>query len=140
MNSIPVTDTSASIGWVTVYNPEQGISEQVRYDQFVLNLFKPESRKDMCLHAALGVCGEAGELADALKKEWVYGKTKDEMNIIEELGDLRFYMQAIMNLYGINEQLVLQANAAKLGKRYGQMKFSSVDAIARADKSAGSGE
>lgn len=108
--------------------------ETIRYDQFVLALFKPMSRERMVMHATIGVCGEAGELADAIKKEWVYGKEPDRALLIEELGDLRFYIQAVQNLYGISEVEILQENAFKLAKRYVGLKYSDKSAIERADK------
>lgn len=106
----------------------------IRYDQFVLQLFKPDTAAMMKLHAALGICGEAGELADAIKKAVVYGKKEDMPNILEELGDLRFYIQAVQNIYGIPEQVILQYNAEKLSKRYASLRYSDREAIERADK------
>ncbi|MFK5283156.1 hypothetical protein ACI3PL_26655, partial [Lacticaseibacillus paracasei] len=49
-----------------------GVVEQTRYDSFVALLFKQQPAHIMVLHAALGVAGEAGELADAIKKEHIY--------------------------------------------------------------------
>jgi NTP pyrophosphatase (non-canonical NTP hydrolase) len=106
----------------------------VRYDQFVRNLFKPDSEDLMKLHAALGVGGEAGELQDAIKREVIYGKPADRDTIIEELGDLRFYIQSVMQMYDINEQEILQNNADKLAKRYVELTYSNEEAINRADK------
>ena len=106
----------------------------IRYDQFVLQLFKADSSALMKMHAGLGVCGEAGELGDAIKKEIVYGKIPDVINIMEELGDLRFYIQALQNLYNIPEQLLLQYNADKLAKRYASLRYTDEEAIRRADK------
>lgn len=106
----------------------------VRYDVFVAGLFKLQSTDLMKMHAGLGTCGEAGELADAIKKEIVYGKPVDRSNIVEELGDIRFYMQAVQNLYGISEQEVLQMNANKLAERYKGLAYSDKAAQDRADK------
>lgn len=114
--------------------------ETLRYDAFVAMLFKQDRTDRMYLHAALGVAGEAGELADAVKKEFIYGKPRDLKNIIEELGDLRFYIQATMQLYGISEQEVLQENANKLSIRYKQLRYSDEAAQSRADKLPGSSE
>jgi len=112
--------------------------ETLRYDAFVAMLFKQQSLNLMCLHAALGVAGEAGELADCIKKEIIYGKELDRANLVEELGDLRFYIQATMRLYGINEQEVLQTNANKLSMRYKSLRYSDDAAVGRADKLSGS--
>jgi NTP pyrophosphatase (non-canonical NTP hydrolase) len=116
------------------------VREVVRYDQFVKNLFKGDTEKVMALHAALGVCGEAGELGDAIKKEYIYGKPRDLVNIVEELGDLEFYLQQVRNHYGIDREYVLQCNAEKLSKRYVGLKYTDAAAIARADKETGAGQ
>jgi NTP pyrophosphatase (non-canonical NTP hydrolase) len=106
----------------------------IRYDQFVLQLFKLDSPGMMKMHAALGICGEAGETADCIKKEVIYGKPIDRDNLIEELGDLRFFIQAVQNIYGISETEVLQANCNKLALRYKELRYSDEAAILRADK------
>jgi len=123
--------------YVSFISPETLLPEQVRYDSFVALLFKQQSLALMTLHAALGVAGEAGELADAIKKEIIYGKPTDRANIVEELGDLRFYIQATMQLYGITEQEVLQQNANKLCVRYKSLRYSDEAAVSRADKLPG---
>lgn len=123
---------SQSLGWVTLSD-----NSQIRYDEFVRKLFKDQHLDYMKLHAALGVAGEAGELADAVKKEVIYCKPLDRKNLVEELGDLRFYIQAIMNLYSVTEQEVLQHNACKLMVRYENLEYSDAAAQARADKKAG---
>ena len=144
MNPIEMTQTSApeaftghpgANSFVCIRLSEQTI-ETLRYDAFVGLLFKQQSLNLMCLHAALGVAGEAGELADCIKKEIIYGKPLDRANLVEELGDLRFYIQATMMLYGISEQEVLQTNANKLSIRYKSLRYSDDAAIGRADKSA----
>jgi NTP pyrophosphatase (non-canonical NTP hydrolase) len=108
--------------------------ETIRYDDFVRWLLKPGTEQVTALHCAIGVAGEAGELADAIKKEYIYNKSRDLENIVEELGDLEFYLQATRNHYGISRAQVIQANAEKLGKRYVSLRYSDAEAIARADK------
>jgi NTP pyrophosphatase (non-canonical NTP hydrolase) len=125
--------TGISLAFVVVPQ-EDGIGRMVRYDLFVEKLFKEDTYEMMVNHAALGVCGEAGELVDALKKHIHYKKPLDLENVIEELGDLRFYIQAAMNLFGITEQELLQHNAMKLAKRYKDLTYSDKAAQDRADK------
>lgn len=120
-------------GFVVLPNA-QGDSEVIRYDVFVAGLFKQSDLISMKLHSVLGVCGEAGELADCIKKETIYGKPLDRANLIEELGDLKFYIQAVQNLYNLTEQDILQANANKLAARYKGLTYSDAAAIAREDK------
>lgn len=130
---IDYKDHPPALGYIAIRTPEKH-TEIVRYDVFVAALFKQMPMDLMKLHAAVGVCGEAGELADAVKKEVIYGKLADRKNVVEELGDLRFYIQATMMLYNISEQEVLQENANKLCERYKGIVYSDESAIARADK------
>jgi NTP pyrophosphatase (non-canonical NTP hydrolase) len=125
---------SQANSFVSVVNEGETSPSLIRYDQFVRRLFKVESMKDMAMHAALGICGEAGELGDAIKKSYVYGKPIDIDNVIEELGDLRFYIQAVMQLFNLTEQEILQYNVNKLAKRYKELTYSDAAAITRSDK------
>jgi NTP pyrophosphatase (non-canonical NTP hydrolase) len=86
------------------------------------------------LHMAVGISGEAGELLDAVKKAVIYNKSLDRVNVIEELGDLEFYMEGLRQGYGITREETLIANIAKLGKRYEGMRYTDMAAQVRADK------
>lgn len=86
------------------------------------------------LHMAVGVAGEAGELIDAVKKHTIYNKELDRENLIEELGDLEFYMEGIRQASSITREETLTANKVKLGKRYNGLKYSDQSAQDRADK------
>lgn len=85
------------------------------------------------LHMAVGISGEAGELIDAIKKEWVYNKPSDTLNIREELGDLLFYIQGMCNIEKCTIPQLLGENIRKLTKRYPN-KYSDKDAQERKDK------
>ncbi len=88
-------------------------------------------------HMAMGLAGEAGEVLDAIKKHTIYQKPIDRENVVEELGDLEFYMQGVRQMTGITRRECLLHNLAKLGKRYGEGTYSNTQAITRADKSNG---
>lgn len=105
------------------------------YSDFVARKFKAMgSDIDDLAHAAMGISGEAGELLDAIKKHWAYGKELDKENVMEELGDLEFYMTALRNCLGVPRSYIIAGNVTKLNKRYAG-KYSDQEAIARADKS-----
>ncbi len=89
------------------------------------------------VHMTIGISGEAGELLDAIKKAAVYRKPLDRANVIEELGDIEFYMEGLRQGLGITREETLQANIAKLSKRYGQFEYSDQAAQNRADKPEG---
>lgn len=89
------------------------------------------------LHMGVGVSGEAGELLDAVKKYVIYDKPLDRANVVEELGDLEFYMQGLRAELGITREETLQANIAKLSKRYHSGGYTDAQAQQRADKPEG---
>lgn len=90
------------------------------------------------LHMAVGVSGEAGELLDAIKKWTIYQKPLDRENVVEELGDLEFYMEGLRQALGIRRVETLEHNIRKLSTRYLD-GYSDAAAIARADKEVSSG-
>jgi NTP pyrophosphatase (non-canonical NTP hydrolase) len=112
------------------------------HPELVANLAKPgadivatmSAEKAHLLHMAVGVAGEAGELLDAVKKAVIYNKELDLENVIEELGDLEFYMEGIRQGLGLTRAVTLDANIAKLGVRYNAGKYSDEQAQKRADK------
>ena len=107
--------------------------QAMRYDQFVKQLFKAGTLEEEITHAALGIAGEAGEIVELLKKRVIYGKTLDIKEVIKEVGDLRFYLEALCNTLDISDQEVLQANANKLATRYKDLTYSPEQALSRVD-------
>ena len=85
------------------------------------------------IHAVMGISGEAGELLDQIKKHTIYQKPLDMKNVIEELGDIEFYLEQLRQALGITREITLFANMEKLKKRYPN-GFSNEAAQARADK------
>jgi NTP pyrophosphatase (non-canonical NTP hydrolase) len=86
------------------------------------------------IHMVMGISGEAGELLDAVKKRAIYRKPLDLDNVIEELGDLEFYMEGLRGALGISRGETLAANMAKLAKRYPGYEYSNQQAHERKDK------
>jgi NTP pyrophosphatase (non-canonical NTP hydrolase) len=85
-------------------------------------------------HMASCIPGEAGELFDAVKKNVIYNKPLDRANVIEELGDLEFYMEGLRQNLGITREETIAANITKLSKRYEGLQYSDTAAQLRADK------
>ena len=111
------------------------------YKDFVKSRMKPmDTLQDDLLHMTLGIAGESGELVDAVKKYWAYGKPLNVNNVIEELGDLLFYIQGMLSTVTRQGALspetledLMITNMDKLTKRY-PTGYSDEAAIARADK------
>src|SRR5436309_15555689 len=102
--------------------------------QDIIDSLTPE--KAHLWHMATGVSGESGELEDAIKKHVIYNKPADRANVVEELGDIEFYIEGIRQGLGITREETIAANIEKLGKRYEGMKYTDQAAQARADKVA----
>jgi NTP pyrophosphatase (non-canonical NTP hydrolase) len=81
----------------------------------------------------LGIAGEAGELVDAVKKHVIYDKDLDLDNVIEELGDLEFYLEGFRDALGLDRSHIISYNMEKLTERY-PISYSNKDAIERKDK------
>jgi NTP pyrophosphatase (non-canonical NTP hydrolase) len=104
------------------------------FGEHVGKLFiKPSDHAGRCVHAAMCVAGEGGELIDAVKKHWIYGAELDTANILEECGDVLFYVAALLGEVGYNLNDAMVHNVAKLKKRYPQ-GFTEQAARDRADK------
>jgi NTP pyrophosphatase (non-canonical NTP hydrolase) len=122
---------------------DQQFSEDLsnKYSEFVKSRTKPSSNivetfdasKAGLVHAMLGIETEAGELLDPIKKTVIYNKELDIDNIVEELGDLEFYMEMLRQELNLTREFVILKNMSKLKKRY-PTKYSDKDALERKDK------
>lgn len=117
-------------------------TSEIDFTEMVMGLAKPGDviasnmtpEEAHLLHMAVGIAGEAGELLDAIKKHVIYKKELDIENVIEECGDLKFYMKGLMEPLGISDADAISHNIKKLGKRYEGHKYSDKAAQDRADK------
>lgn len=85
-------------------------------------------------HMATGISGEAGEILEVIKKHVIYQKPLNSDNLIEELGDIEFYLEGLRQGFGITREECLQNNILKLTKRYAKLHYDDADAINRVDK------
>jgi NTP pyrophosphatase (non-canonical NTP hydrolase) len=113
------------------------VEEKAKPGNDIVATLTPE--KAEMWHMGTGVCTEAGELLDAIKKHCIYNKKLDIENIVEEMGDLMFYFVGLLeNIQDhhepkINFRRILEANIMKLRKRY-KKGYSDKEAQQRADK------
>lgn len=99
--------------------------------QDILNTLTAEQAH--ILHMLIGLPGEMGELSDAIKKWVIYGKPVDLENVIEEFGDIEFYLEGLRQGLQISRQETIAHCQNKLAKRYGE-KYSDKAAQDRLDK------
>lgn len=67
---------------------------------------------------ALGLAGEAGEVADYIKKCFGHGHQVDRARIAKELGDVDWYRNVLADAFGFTAEEVAKLNVAKLRERY----------------------
>ena len=82
--------------------------------------------QDRLVENTLGLVGEAGEVAEKIKKLIRDSNRFKNEEIMKELGDVVFYATALANIYGKGLQEVLELNIAKLDdrQRRGKLKGS----------------
>ena len=77
------------------------------------------------MHSAIGIADECGEITEILKRALYYGDPIDDEHLIEEYGDLMFYI--MLDCMRIGESIgggivifesALHRNIVKLKKRY----------------------
>lgn len=113
-------------------NHSQLVTSLVKPGQDIINSLNAPSAH--LLHMILGLSGEVGELLDALKKAIIYQKELDLDNIVEELGDIEFYLEGLRQGLKLTREQTLTANISKLQARYSRGSYSDKQAQERADK------
>ena len=90
------------------------------YQKFVRAMWTPKKRilklKDYFIMTA-GLGGETGEVLEILKKS-VRDDEFDKNHLIEELGDVLYYLTMVCNYHKIKLEDVMEGNVEKLEKRY----------------------
>ena len=75
------------------------------------------------LYAAIGMCGEAGEVSELVKKYEYHGHAIDTEHLARELGDVLWYVSYMADLFGYSLGKIMAMNQEKLAKRYPDGKF-----------------
>lgn len=70
------------------------------------------------LNGLMGLNGEAGECIDILKKYLFQGHELDKEHLVEELGDVAWYLSITADALGYSLQEIFRMNIEKLRKRY----------------------
>lgn len=103
-------------------NPIGQIKGTMSFEQYA-ELAQRTARKNIGLEkrlaiAGLGIAGEAGEVAEIIKKNIGHGHELDVTKLGKELGDVLWYIQEIGHIIGYPLELVAKDNIEKLKKRY----------------------
>ena len=92
------------------------------FDEYAVEAFRTNNRdgdrEKRMMVMALGLAGEAGEVADLIKKAVGHGHELDLEKLKKELGDCLWYIAALSEFAGVTLADVAEANIEKLRKRY----------------------
>lgn len=75
------------------------------------------------VYGAIGLCGEAGEASELVKKFVYHGHTLDYKHLAIELGDVLWYIAYTADGLGYSLSNIMAMNQEKLAKRYPDGKF-----------------
>ena len=91
------------------------------YQMLAMRTLNPQlSKKDVLINGVMGLCGEAGEAIDIVKKHLAQGHDLDREKLIKELGDVAWYLAETAYALDVPLEEVFQGNIAKLKARYPQ--------------------
>ena len=91
-----------------------------------VRLTKKEQLSNLCM----GLAGESGEVVDYIKKCMYHNHKLYKQKVIEELGDLMWYLTNIATFLQIPMDIILNENIKKLEERYPD-GFSELNSINR---------
>ena len=81
-------------------------------------LGRDRTHEQQLANAALGLAGEAGEVADTLKKHLFHAHPLDREGMVKELGDCLWYVAAMATVLGVELEEIGARNIEKLRRRY----------------------
>ena len=91
------------------------------YQQLAMTTLNPSlAKRDVLINGVMGLCGEAGEAIDLVKKHLAQGHELDRDKLIKELGDVAWYLAETAYALDVPLEEVFQRNIDKLRARYPQ--------------------
>ena len=89
------------------------------YQKLAMTTLNPAlSKEQVLVNGVMGLCGEAGEAIDLVKKHLHQGHDLDKEALVKELGDIAWYLAETATALDIPLEEVLQRNIEKLRRRY----------------------
>ena len=81
-------------------------------------LGRDRTHEQQLANAALGLAGEAGEVADTIKKHLFHKHPLDRDAMVKELGDIMWYVAAMATVLDVELAEIGERNIDKLRRRY----------------------
>ncbi len=101
---------------------EEATRAAITEQEYMLEVMRTYAGSDTTIDkltlSALGLAGESGEVADAIKRVLYQGHHLDLMSLVGELGDILWYLILACDALDCTLEDVMQVNVAKLRERY----------------------
>jgi len=88
---------------------------------------------DQLINGVMGLTGESGEVIDLIKKYLYQGHELDKNKIIDELGDVLWYINLIVDAVNVDLEDIARCNIKKLEQRYPTGYFRVEDSVNRSE-------
>lgn len=89
------------------------------YQKLAMTTLNPAlSKRDVLINGVMGLCGEAGEAIDLVKKHLAQGHPLNREALLRELGDVAWYLAETAYALDADLESVLAGNIEKLKNRY----------------------
>lgn len=96
--------------------------------EYIKNALRTETRKypfkktgdvtPRIEHGAIGIATESGEIMDAIKTAKYYGRKLDKVNLVEEMGDIMWYLAILSDELKVPFEEIWDKNIRKLKSRF----------------------
>lgn len=97
---------------------KKGLTANDYQNQAMKTLNPSLSKRDVLINGVMGLCGEAGEAIDLVKKHLHQGHPLDKDKLVKELGDIAWYLAETAYALDFPLEIVLRKNLEKLKNRY----------------------
>lgn len=88
------------------------------YQQRALRTASAQTARELILNGVMGLSGESGECIDIVKKHMFQGHNLDREKLIDELGDVLWYIAITAAGLDVGLDDIMQHNVDKLRARY----------------------
>jgi NTP pyrophosphatase (non-canonical NTP hydrolase) len=88
------------------------------YQRMAMRTASGLDKHSLILNGVMGLNGESGECIDIMKKHIFQGHELDREHLIEELGDVAWYLAVCCEGLGVSLEEVMEKNIEKLKARY----------------------
>jgi NTP pyrophosphatase (non-canonical NTP hydrolase) len=107
---------------MVTYEEEEEGGREMNEEQYRAEVLRTYGGPDDPLYklslGAMGLAGETGEVVDHIKKVLFAGHILDAEALMEEMGDVLWYLALLSDMLGCSLALLMEMNVKKLQVRY----------------------